>query len=146
MAAALTSVATRSLLRSPITSPIARQVLQAGQQNVIPRFWTGENDIIDPSRFVVNGGGRVSKEDLHSDSAIGREMRAKYDDVGLVHVQNTGLTDMSDQRLLARILMGEETEYEGGANARGRNEELGNVYDIGAPLSAALAYHHVSSV
>jgi hypothetical protein len=138
MAAALTSTATRSLLRSPI----ARQVLQTGQQNVIPRFWTGEYDVIDHSRYVVDGGGRVSKEDLHSDSAIGQEMREKYADVGLVHLQNTGLTDMSDQRLLARILMGEETEYEGGANARGRNEELGNVYDIGAPLSAALAYHH----
>ena len=140
MAAALTSVATRSLLRSPI----ARQVLQAGQQNVIPRFWTGEYDILDQSRYVVDAGGLVGKEDLHSDSAIGQEMREKYDDVGLVHLTNTGLTDMSDQRLLARILMGEETEYEGGANARGRNEELGNVYDIGAPLSAALAYHHVS--
>jgi hypothetical protein len=137
-AAALTSAATRSLLRSPI----ARQVLQAGQQNVIPRFWTGEYDVVDQSRYVVDGGGLVGKEDLHSDSAIGQEMREKYDDVGLVHLTNTGLTDMSDQRLLARILMGEETEYEGGANARGRNEELGNVYDIGAPLSAALAYHH----
>jgi hypothetical protein len=137
-AAALTATATRSLLRSPI----ARQVLQAGQQNVIPRFWTGEYNVIDQSRYVVDGGGHVRKEDLHGDSMLGQEMREKYNDVGLVHLQNTGLTDMGDQRLLARILMGEETEYEGGANPRGRNEELGNVYDIGAPLSAALSYHH----
>ena len=38
--------------------------------------------------------------------------------------------------------MGNETEYEGGANPRGRNSELANVYDVGAPLCADLHYHH----
>ena len=38
--------------------------------------------------------------------------------------------------------MGDESEYEGGANPRGRSGDLGSVYDIGAPLEAALAYHH----
>lgn len=54
----------------------------------------------------------------------------------------TGLTDMADQRTIARMIMGDETEYEGGANPRNRSSELANVYDIGAPLEAALAYHH----
>jgi hypothetical protein len=49
---------------------------------------------------------------------------------------------MKDQRLLAKLVMGEETEYEGGANPRERTEGLANVYDIGAPLQADLHYHH----
>jgi hypothetical protein len=108
---------------------------------VIPRWWSGRY-VIDPARFIVDGGGKLNKEDLCKDSWIGQEMKAKYEDVGLVHVQNTGLTDMKDQRALARIVMGEETEYEGGANPRGRTAGLGNVYDIGAPLEADLPYHH----
>ena len=63
-------------------------------------------------------------------------------DVGLVYITNTGLTDMADQRALSSIIMGTESEYEGGANSRNRNSELANVYDIGAPIEAALAYHH----
>jgi hypothetical protein len=69
-------------------------------------------------------------------------MREKYDEIGAIHVKNTGLKDMKHQRDLARIIMGQETEYEGGANPRGRSSELGNVYDIGAPLQADLPYHH----
>ena len=65
-----------------------------------------------------------------------------HPDVGLVYITNTGLTDMADQRALSRIIMGTESEYEGGANSRNRNSELANVYDIGAPIEAALAYHH----
>jgi len=98
--------------------------------------------VIDPSRFVIDGKGKLSQADLLPDSWIGHEIKEKYDDVGVIHVQNTGLTDMKDQRALARIIMGEETEYEGGANPRGRTSGLGNVYDIGAPLQAALHYHH----
>ena len=49
---------------------------------------------------------------------------------------------MTDQRLLARIVMGDETEYEDGANPRGRTQGLANTYDIGASLSANLHYHY----
>ena len=66
-------------------------------------------------------------------------------DVGLVYITNTGLTDMADQRALARIIMGAESEYEGGANPRNRNSDLAHVYDIGAPIEASLAYHHEMS-
>lgn len=120
---------------------LPRNVLKANQEVVIPRWWSGSY-VIDPSRFVVDGQGKLTKEDLHSNSLIGQEMKAKYDDVGVIHVVNTGLTDMKDQRELARIIMGPETEYEGGANPRGRASDLGNVYDIGAPLTAHLHYHH----
>jgi len=122
--------------------PVRRSVLEPLQETVRSRWWTGRWDVIDPVRFVVNGKGKLSDDDLHLDSVFAQELKAKYDDVGLVHVQNTGLTDMSDQRRLARILMGDETEYEGGANPRDRVSDLGNVYDVGAPLCAALHYHH----
>lgn len=118
-------------------------ILEPGQQVVIPRWWTGQYDaVMDPSKFVVNGNGKISKEDLSPTSVLSQEIQEKYANTGLIHVQNTGLTDMKDQRTLARLVMGTETEYEGGANPRGRSEELGNIYDIGAPLTAALAYHH----
>jgi hypothetical protein len=122
---------------------LSNSILEAGQTVVIPRWWTGRYDaVLDPSQFLVDGCGNLGKEDLQADSWIGQEMQEKYQVSGLVHVHNTGLTNMADQRELARILMGTETEYEGGANPRGRDTDLGNVYDIGAPLQAALAYHH----
>jgi hypothetical protein len=112
------------------------------QDAVVCRWWTGSYDVIAPSRFMIDAGGKVGAEDLKATSALGQEMQEKYKDVGLIHLQNTGLTDMMHQRSLAQILMGEESEYEGGANPRGRAAELGNVYDIGAPLEAHLHYHH----
>lgn len=110
---------------------------------MVPRWWTGRYDaVLDPARFVVDGRGKLTSDDCNKNSSIGQEIVEKYNDVGLIHVQNTGLTDMADQRSLARIAMGDETEYEGGANPRGRTGELANVYDIGAPLQADLHYHH----
>ncbi|EEC47041.1 predicted protein [Phaeodactylum tricornutum CCAP 1055/1] len=109
---------------------------------VNPRWWSGAYDVIDTSRFIIDGKGKVCKSDLLPTSWLGQEIQEKYDDVGVLHLQNTGLVDMADQRTLARIIMGEETEYEGGANPRGRAEGLANVYDIGAPLMADLHYHH----
>ena len=128
-------------MAAAVAQNFARSVLRHGQEVVIPRWWTGRY-VIDPSRFVVDGRGKISSEDLHSQSALGQEMQEKYHNTGVVHVQNTGLTSMVDQRSLARIVMGQETEYEGGANPRGRTADLGNVYDIGAPLQANLHYHH----
>ena len=94
------------------------------------------------ARYLIDGQGKLTEADVNPNSTLAWEMLAKYADTGLCHVSNTGLKDMRLQRDLARILIGNESEYEGGANARGRDVELGNVYDIGAPLSAALHYHH----
>ena len=72
--------------------------------------------------YTIDAGGCLdpSNGDLLPTSSLAIEMRAKFASVGLVHVTNTGLTDMKHQRELARIIMGDETEYEGGANPRGR--------------------------
>eukprot|EP00545_Synedropsis_sp_CCMP1620_P009566 CAMPEP_0119032870 /NCGR_PEP_ID=MMETSP1176-20130426/42270_1 /TAXON_ID=265551 /ORGANISM="Synedropsis recta cf, Strain CCMP1620" /LENGTH=377 /DNA_ID=CAMNT_0006989289 /DNA_START=542 /DNA_END=1675 /DNA_ORIENTATION=+ len=135
MATALASAASR-ILRHEFRATIPKTEV------VIPRWWSGRYDVIDPARFIVKGGGHLGEADLSPHSSIGQEIRAKYEDTGLVYVTNTGLTDVAHQRDLAKIIMGQETEYEGGANPRGRATDLGNVYDIGAPLDAALAYHH----
>ena len=121
---------------------MAAAVARTFQKEIVtPRWWSGRW-VIEPSRFIINGGGKLSSDDCHENSWLGQEIQEKYKDVGVIHIQNTGLTDMKDQRALARIVMGEEIEYEGGANPRGRDEGLGNVYDIGAPLQANLHYHH----
>lgn len=124
------------------TKPFQRTFQKEVQDVVVCRWWTGAYDVIDPQRFVVNAGGNLHKEDLHAESLIGQEIKEKYRDTGLIHVQNTGLADMSQQRLLAQIVMPEQTDYEGGANPRERQADLANVYDVGAPLEAHLHYHH----
>jgi hypothetical protein len=129
--------------RVQAVSKTIHRAVAAQDAVVIPRWWSGSYDaVIDPSRFVVNGGGKLTSADCVPNSWVGQEIQEKYNDVGLIHIQDTGLTDMKDQRLLAKLVMGEETEYEGGANPRERTEGLANVYDIGAPLQADLHYHH----
>jgi len=127
--------------------PVSEQqnVLEPGQTIVQTRWWTGK-PAIDQELYTIDAmdfvGGHLVPSDLIPSSSLAAEMRAKFASTGLIHVTNTGLTDMNDQRALARIIMGDESEYEGGANPRGRVQELGSVYDIGAPLEASLAYHH----
>lgn len=145
--AAVQSAAKKTFQRSAAAAVAAREPQQqpSSPQPAIVQcnWWTGRYDaVVDPSRFIVNGKGSLTAQDCRADSLIGQEISEKYRDVGLVHVQNTGLSDMSLQRELAKIVLGEEMEYEGGANPRGRQDLLGNVYDIGAPLTAALHYHH----
>ena len=133
-----------SATASSVKSAFQRTFQQKELQEIVNcRWWAGSYDhVIDPSRFIIDGRGKLTKEDLKPTSAFAQEINAKYDDVGVIHVQNTGLTNMNDQRTVAQLVMGAETEYEGGANPRGRTGDLGNVYDIGAPLCAHLHYHH----
>ena len=140
----LSSAEAQVAVAAPALATTTSSILLPGQDKVICRWWRGADaePVVDPARYLIDGQGKLTAADVHPDSILASEMRAKYHDTGLCHVSNTGLQDMRLQRDLARILIGTETEYEGGANPRGRNEELGNVYDIGAPLTAALAYHH----
>jgi hypothetical protein len=67
-------------------------------------------------------------------------MRETFDRVGLVHLTNTGLTDLVDMRAIAKLVIDAEMPYDGGANPR--DNIAPNVYEIGAPLAAWLHYHH----
>eukprot|EP00012_Vannella_robusta_P002311 CAMPEP_0206190286 /NCGR_PEP_ID=MMETSP0166-20121206/4664_1 /ASSEMBLY_ACC=CAM_ASM_000260 /TAXON_ID=95228 /ORGANISM="Vannella robusta, Strain DIVA3 518/3/11/1/6" /LENGTH=392 /DNA_ID=CAMNT_0053606345 /DNA_START=1520 /DNA_END=2698 /DNA_ORIENTATION=- len=115
---------------------------EASQQQgiVIPRWWKKDN-VLDPKTYMIDGKGKLSRDDLHPSSSLTQEMIEKYENVGLVYVVNTGIeNDLEFQRDIARIIMTEETVYEGGANPRNKVEA--NVYDVGAPLEAWLHYHH----
>lgn len=103
---------------------------------IVPRWWTGKSAIA-PARYEVDAGGHA---DLDPDGALAERMRRVYDDVGLVHVVNTGLTAMGEMRSLARQVLQTEMQYEGGSNPRRPLEP--SVFEVGAPLSAHLHYHH----
>ena len=107
---------------------------------VEPAWWSGTAPI-DPARYTVDCSDlAMDASDLEHDSDLGRRVRDVFDDVGLVHLTNTGLTELVDMRAAAKLVIDAEMSYDGGANPRGNIEA--NVYEIGAPLSAWLHYHH----
>jgi len=141
LAAVKTAVSKAASSSSNLFVPKNKTNAAAVVQDVVKcRWWMGCMDsVIESSRFLVDGKGKLCREDLHENSWIAQEMKHKYADTGLLHIRNTGLQDMNDQRLLAQLVMGEQTDYEGGANPRDRLANLGNVYDIGAPLGKIIS-------
>jgi len=103
---------------------------------ILPEWWTGTSAIA-PERYEIDAGGNA---DLDPNGALAVEMRRVYDDVGLVHVRNTGLTGLAEMRALAQHCLPGEMHYEGGSNPRGSIDA--NVFEVGAPLAAHLHYHH----
>lgn len=106
-----------------------------------PTWWTGQ-PAVDASQYAIDCAGAAGSaiDQLASDSELATTARATYHDTGLVHLTNTGLTDYADMRQLAMSVLRTEMDYEGGANPRGRIEP--NVFEVGAPLTAWLHYHH----
>ena len=105
-----------------------------------PRWWIG-SDWMSPHEYVVDGSGFAFDDaDLEEGSELASRVRAVYDRTGLVVVRSTGLTDLGRMRRVAMLALGEEMAYDGGSNPRQRIEP--NVYEVGAPLSASLHYHH----
>lgn len=109
--------------------------------NVIePAWWSGVAPL-DAGEYTIDCRDlAMTASDLTAGSELARRMRATFDRVGLVHLVNTGLTDLVDMRGAAKLVVDHEMEYEGGANPRDRIAP--NVYEVGAPLSAWLHYHH----
>ncbi|MFT5200937.1 MAG: alpha-ketoglutarate-dependent taurine dioxygenase [Candidatus Aldehydirespiratoraceae bacterium] len=103
---------------------------------IVPQWWNG-TPAIPADRYEIDAGGAAN---LETNCLLAREMRRVYDEVGLVHVRNTGLTELSDMRTLAMHCLPGEMVYEGGSNPRESLEK--NVFEVGAPLSAHLHYHH----
>lgn len=107
---------------------------------ILPNWGTGDTPIA-PERFTIDCAGHdMSDADLEPESDLAQQMRQTFHDVGLVHLVNTGLTDVGRMRLFAKIVLEAEMQYEGGANPRDSIEP--NVYEVGAPLVAHLHYHH----
>lgn len=120
-------------------TPIPSFLVDLPERAPEPRWWTGTAPI-DAESFVIDCAGMDINAAQEPDSDLGRLMRETYDRVGLVHLVNTGLTELSEMRSLARHVLPTDMEYRGGANPRDRLQP--NVYEIGAPLTAFLHYHH----
>ena len=125
----------------------AGRVLEQGRDPslgklVVPKFWTGK-PAVAPERYVIDcvNIADVRKEIVVENSQLVQDIRGTFDEVGVVHVRNTGLgDDLGSMRLCAKLPMPAEMVYEGGANARDQIVE--NVFDTGAPADAWLHYHH----
>jgi len=105
-----------------------------------PRWWTG-SAWMSPADYVIDGSGFAFDDaDLRAGSELAACVRSTYDRAGIVLIRSTGLTDLGRMSDLAKLALGEQMDYEGGSNPRERIEP--NVYEVGAPLSAWLHYHH----
>lgn len=89
-----------------------------------PKWWTG-TPAISPERFVIDGNQyRVNGEPLVASPELAAHMQKTFDDVGLVHVINTGLDNLQAMRLIATQVLENERQYEGGANPRKTIEKM----------------------
>ena len=105
-----------------------------------PRWWTGE-PALPPESFTIDCSKYAMDESsLAPDGELSRLMNSVFDQLGLVYLINTRLTNMQTMRKFAKLVVEHDMVYKGGANPRDSLEP--NVYEVGAPLSAWLHYHH----
>ncbi|MEM0899913.1 MAG: TauD/TfdA family dioxygenase [Pseudomonadota bacterium] len=105
-----------------------------------PIWWTGTAPIA-PSEFQIDAREYAADAgELWENKALAKRMQETFERVGLVHVINTGLDDITPMRELAKHVIQTDMDYKGGANPRDALQK--NVYEIGAPLPAWLHYHH----
>ncbi|MEM0946493.1 MAG: TauD/TfdA family dioxygenase [Pseudomonadota bacterium] len=105
-----------------------------------PRWWTG-TPATPPGAYQIDCSDYAMDDaDLSAGSELAQRMRQTFNDVGLVHLTNTRLSELGAMRGFAKHVIQNEMNYKGGANPRDALEP--NVYEIGAPLPAWLHYHH----
>ena len=116
------------------------EMLQPLPGVIEPRWWTGSS-ALPPESFTIDCSAySMGAGDLEKDSALAQRMRSVFDEIGLVYLVNTRLTDLSAMREFAKLVVDDEMHYKGGANPRDNLTK--NVYEVGAPLEAWLHYHH----
>jgi hypothetical protein len=101
-AATLSAVKTAVSKKSHVLGKVVVAPASADVAPLVPKepvvqchWWNGVYDsVLNPSTFLVDGGGKLKEADLDSDSLIGQELREKFDATGLVHVQNTVSTNL----------------------------------------------------
>ena len=105
-----------------------------------PRWWTGE-PAIDPSLFTIDCSDyEMGPADLEPGSELCQRMNRVFNEIGLVLLVNTGMSDLQQMRIAAKLVIQKEITYKVGANPRDNLQP--NVYEVGAPLEAWLHYHH----
>mgnify|MGYP001817715274 FL=1 len=105
-----------------------------------PRWWTGDAPVASQAFTIDCADLTLDDDALTPGSELGERMNAMFDDIGLVYLTNSGLTNLADMRRAAKLVIENEMRYEAGANPRDSLEA--NVYEVGAPLQAWLHYHH----
>jgi hypothetical protein len=105
-----------------------------------PKWWTGKQ-VVAPERYTIDCRDlAMDNSNLDADGELATRMNVLFGEVGIVHLVNTGLTDLQIMREFASLVVRKEMLYHGGANPRDALEP--NVYEVGAPLEAWLHYHH----
>jgi hypothetical protein len=119
---------------------ISAEMLQPLPGVIEPRWWSGspalpaETFTIDCSAYAMDA------RDLDRDGELAQRMNMLFDEIGLLHLVNTRLTDLATMREFAKLVIENEMRYKGGANPRDKLTK--SVYEVGAPLEAWLHYHH----
>lgn len=109
--------------------------------DIIEPRWSMGSPILAVDSYTIDCAGMsLCAADLAVDGELATRMNAMFDEVGLVHLVNTGLTDLQLMREVASLVVKKEMVYTGGANPRDSLQP--NVYEVGAPLEAWLHYHH----
>lgn len=104
---------------------------------VIEPRWQIYDEPVPRNSFTIDCSG----EDMtYQNPRVVDRILKTFEDTGIVHLVNTGLFEHSHMREWVNVLIKQQAEYTGGANPRKPLEP--NVYDVGAPLSAWLHYHH----
>ena len=106
---------------------------------IVPQFWMN-TQALPESQFQINAGGILTEDDLQPGSLFADRIRHTFHNVGLVYVVNTGLTELEPMRRVAQLARGGTMKYEAGANPR--SSLAPSVFEVGAPLTAALHMHH----
>ena len=118
----------------------AANLLTPLPDTIEPKWWTGVPALALESFTIDCSGYARDKTPLERNTELHDRMLQTFEQVGAVHLINTGLEDLQQMRLVARHIIKNEKKYEGGANPR--NNLQPNVYEVGAPLQAWLHYHH----
>ncbi len=116
------------------------EMLQPLPGVIEPRWWSG-SPALPPESFTIDCSGyAMDAGDLGKDGELAQRMNALFDEVGLVYLTNTRLSDLGTMREFAKLVVEHEMRYKGGANPR--DSLAKSVYEVGAPLQAWLHYHH----
>jgi hypothetical protein len=105
-----------------------------------PRWWTGSPALPADAFTIDCSGYAMGRGDLDRHSELAQRMNTLFDEIGLVVLINTRLTDLPAMREFAKLVIDNEMRYKGGANPRDNLAK--SVYEVGAPLEAWLHYHH----
>lgn len=102
--------------------------------DLYPKYWTGMPAVAYEAFQIDCQGKAPSVEEMQ------HQMRTIFEREGVVMLTNTGLTTLEGMSPYVQAMIDEDIRYDGGANPRKPIEK--NVYDVGAPGSAHLHYHH----